>query len=67
MAPGFPALLQRGVVQLAVGIQAGLGALALPAGRVGAELVGAAHDVIVTARHDSQAARDGEGERQWRQ
>jgi hypothetical protein len=59
MAPGFPALLQRGVVQLAVGVEASLGAFPLPASRVGAELIGAAHDVIVTSRRDTQRPLGG--------
>jgi hypothetical protein len=59
MAPGFPTLLQCGVVQLAVGVQARLGAFPLCASRVGAELMGAAHAVIVTSKRDTQGPLDG--------
>jgi hypothetical protein len=52
MAPCLPALFQGGVVQVAVGVQQGSGALLLPPGGVGTELVGATHDVIVAARCD---------------
>src|SRR5215218_3881579 len=52
VAPCLPALFQGGVVQVAVGVQQGSGALLLPPGGVGTELVGATHDVIVAARCD---------------
>ena len=59
MAPRFPAFLQGGVVQLAVGLQQRPGVLFLPPGGVGAELVGATHDRIVAAGCDRPEVKGG--------
>jgi hypothetical protein len=52
-APSLPALFQGGVVQLAISVQQGSDALLLSPRGVGAELVGAMHELIVADGSDS--------------